>query len=150
MAHFAKVENDIVTHVIVADQDFVDNLDGEWIKTSFNIRGGVYYTPNTNTPAPDQSIIEEDEGRKRKNFGYPGIVYRRDLDAFLGIPAYPSWVLNEETCLFEAPVPYPEDDKEYLWDEDVKNWVIHPAWDVEKQRFKTIEEMRAERLLANS
>ena len=62
MAHFAKVENNIVTKVIVAEQDFIDSLpdSNQWIQTSYNMRGGVYYDSSTNSPAEDQSVIQGD------------------------------------------------------------------------------------------
>jgi hypothetical protein len=127
MAHFAKVENGTVTQVIVAEPEFfdtfVDTTPGEWIKTSYNMRGGVYYEPATNEPAADQSVIAEDEARGRKNYAGIGFTYDRERDAFIPPQPYASWALNEESCLWEPPIPYPNDGALYQWDEDTANWV---------------------------
>jgi len=128
MAHFAKVENGIVTQVIVAEPEFfdtfVDDSPGEWLKTSYNMRGGVYYNSETNEPAADQSVVAGDEGRVRKNYAGIGFKYDAQRDAFIPPQPFASWVLNETSCLWEAPVAYPEDDQHYAWDEDTTNWVL--------------------------
>jgi len=127
MSHYAKVKDGIVEQVIVAEPEFfetfVDTSPGQWIKTSYNIRGGVYYDPNTNQPAEDQSVIEGDEARQRKNYAGIGFTYDKDRDAFIPPKPFDSWVLNEETCLWEAPVPMPDDGKDYRWDEEKQSWV---------------------------
>jgi len=127
MAHFAKVQDGTVTQVIVAEPEFFDTLvdttPGEWLKTSYNMRGGVYYDPETNQPAEDQSIINNDEGRKRKNYAGIGFTYDKTRDAFIPPKPYPSWILNEDSCVYESPVPYPSDDKMYKWDEETISWV---------------------------
>ena len=98
MAHYAKIEDDIVTQVIVAEQDFVDAQEGTWVQTSYNA-----------------SI--------RKN--YAGIRYTYDStrDAFIPPQPYPSWTLNETTCRWDAPVTIPDDGKQYKWNEATTNWV---------------------------
>lgn len=109
MAHFAKVEDGIVTQVIVAEQDVIDSgLFGDgWIQTSYNTRGG-----------------QHPEGRPlRKNFAGVGYTYDAVRDAFIPPQNYPSWTLNEDTCLWDAPVPYPDDGKFYNWDEGTLAWV---------------------------
>lgn len=109
MAHFAKVEDGIVTQVIVAEQDVIDSgLFGDgWIQTSYNTRGG-----------------QHPEGRPlRKNFAGVGYTYDDVRDAFIPPQNYPSWTLNEDTCLWDAPVPYPDDGKFYNWDEGTLAWV---------------------------
>jgi hypothetical protein len=127
MAHYAKVQDGVVTQVIVAEPEFfdsfVDSSPGKWVKTSYNIRGGVYYDPNTPQPAADQSIIDGDEARQRKNYAGIGFTYDKTLDAFIPPKPYDSWVLNEETCLWEAPTPRPDDGKDYRWDEETTSWV---------------------------
>jgi len=127
MAHFAKVQDGIVTKVIVAEPEFfdtfVDDSPGKWIKTSYNMRGGVYYDPATNQPAADQSVIEGDEARGRKNYAGIGYTYDATKDAFIPPQPFASWTLNETSCLWEAPVAYPDDGKMYQWDEDTTNWV---------------------------
>jgi len=128
MSHFAKVQDGVVTQVIVAEPDFfdtfVDSSPGKWIKTSYNIRGGVYYDPATNEPAADQSVINDDEARLRKNYAGVGFTYDRERDAFIPPKPYDSWILNEDTCLWEAPVPYPTDGNNYEWDEQTTDWVL--------------------------
>jgi len=112
MAHYAKVENGIVTKVIVAEADyfdtFVDDSPGKWVQTSYNTYGGVH--SNGGTPL-------------RKNFAGIGFTYDADKDAFIEVKPYASWILNETTCLWECPVAYPTDGKNYEWDEDAQSWV---------------------------
>jgi len=128
VSHYAKVQDGVVTQVIVAEPEFfdtfVDNSPGKWIKTSYNIRGGVYYDPTTNEPATDQSVINDDDARLRKNYAGVGFTYDRDRDAFIPPKPYDSWVLNEDTCLYEAPVAYPDDGNDYEWDEETTSWVV--------------------------
>ena len=118
MAHFAKVVNGTVEQVIVAEPEFfdtfVDSSPGEWIQTSYNTRGGVHYNPETG---------ESDGGvALRKNYAGIGFTYDAAKDAFIPPKPYNSWNLNEETCLWEAPVAYPEDGNMYTWNEDTTNW----------------------------
>jgi len=126
MSHYVKVENGIVTRGIVAEAEFfdtyVDDTPGKWIKTSYNIRGGVYYDPETNQPAEDQSVIEGDEARQRKNYAGIGFTYDETRDAFIPPKPYPSWVLNEDTCLWDAPVAHPDDGNMYQWNEETQSW----------------------------
>lgn len=120
MAHYAKVLNKKVQKVIVAEEDFfntfVDSSPGEWIKTSFNTRGGVHYQPNSHTPSDDQSKA------LRKNFAGIGHTYDEDRDAFIEPKPYDSWVLNETTCLWEAPVALPDTENSYNWNEENQTW----------------------------
>ena len=109
MSHFAKVENGVVTQVIVAEQDVIDSgLFGTgWVQTSYNTHGG-----------------QLPEGRPlRKNYAGIGFTYDAERDAFIEPQPFSSWVLNEETCLWESPVEYPNDGKEYIWDENQVNWI---------------------------
>jgi hypothetical protein len=112
MSHFAKVVNGVVTQVIVAEpeffQTFVDSSPGEWIQTSYNTRGGVH--ANGGTPL-------------RKNFAGIGYAYDVSRDAFIPSKRFASWVLNEETCLWEAPVQMPNNGKFYNWDEPTLSWI---------------------------
>lgn len=106
MAHFAKIENDIVTNVIVIDnsieeygQEFINNtlgLEGEWIQTSIN-------------------------NNFRGVFACIGFLYNRELDKFIPQQPFPSWVLNSE-WYWEAPIPHPNDGLTYLWNEDSLLW----------------------------
>jgi len=119
MAHYAKVADGIVQQIIVAEADFfetfVDTSPGEWIQTSYNTRGGVHYSPETGEP--------DDGIPLRKNYAGVGDTYDSALDAFYKPQSYPSWTLNEDTCQWEAPVAYPDDDKMYAWDEETTSWV---------------------------
>ena len=120
MAHYGKVENGIVTQVIVAEAEFfdtfVDSSPGEWIQASYNTYGGVHYQPNSETPSEDQSKA------LRKNFPGIGWKYDKEKDAFIPLQPYPSWTLNETTCLWDCPVAYPNDDKQYTWNETDQTW----------------------------
>jgi hypothetical protein len=124
MAHFAKVNNGIVEQVIVAEPEFfdtfVDSSPGQWIQTSYNTRGGVHYNPETGEPSADQSKA------LRKNYAGIGYSYDATRDAFIPPKPYASWVLDEQTCLWNAPVPYPTDGKRYQWDETTTSWVEVP------------------------
>ena len=118
MAHFAKVVNGTVEQVIVAEPEFfdtfVDSSPGEWIQTSYNTRGGVHYNPETGEPDGGVAL--------RKNYAGVGFTYDAAKDAFIPPQPYNSWNLNEETCLWEPPVAYPEDGNMYTWNEDTTNW----------------------------
>jgi len=114
MTHFAKVENGIVTNIIVAEQEFVDKISGEWIQTSYNTRGGIHYSPNSHDPDGGVAI--------RKNWAGVGYTYDENRDAFIPPKLYESWVLDEQTCLWKSPVPYPDDGNNYLWNEETLAW----------------------------
>ena len=102
MTHFAKLNNNIVTEVIVAEQDFINSgAVGDsflWIQTSYN-------------------------GNFRKNYASVGGTYDKAKDAFIAPKPYPSWTLVEDTCQWEAPTAMPDDGKEYEWNEDTTAWV---------------------------
>jgi len=107
MAHYAKVENGLVTQVIVADTKewCQTNLGGTWVQTSYNTKGN-----------------QHPEGRPlHKN--YAGIGYTWDGTGFAAPQPYASWGLNSDTYLWEAPTPMPVDGKRYSWDEDSTSWV---------------------------
>ena len=108
MAHYAKVEDGVVTQVIVADsQEWCQaNLGGEWIQTSYNTQGGVHTLDGTPL---------------HKN--YAGIGYTWDGTGFAAPQPYPSWTKSSETYLWNAPTPMPTDDKRYTWDEETLAWV---------------------------
>jgi hypothetical protein len=128
MAHFAKVENNKVTQVIVADQAHVDAQEGTWVKVSYNMYGGVYYDASTNTPATDQSVITGNAARERKNFPAVGWLY--DGTGFYPPQPFVSWSFNSSTYLWDAPVTKPSDDStldddgnviQYVWSEEAYN-----------------------------
>ena len=127
MAHFAKVVNNVVTKVIVAEPEFfdtfVDDSPGTWVQTSYNMRGGKYYDPATNTEASDQSVITGNAARERKN--YAGIGYNYDGTGFYPPQPFNSWTLNSTTYLWDAPITQPtltqaqiDSGSYYTWDED--------------------------------
>lgn len=116
MAHFAKLdENNIVIFVTVGrDEDNGKELElsartgNVYKQTSYNTHGGVHTLGGTPL---------------RKNYAGIGYTYDIQRDAFIPTKPFPSWLLNEETCLWESPVPYPTDDKIYNWDEATTSWV---------------------------
>lgn len=120
MAHFAKVENGVVTSVIVADQEYISGLpDAElWIQTSYNTRGGKHYTPDGFTLSNTQ------EKALRKNFAGIEYTYDAEKDAFIPPQPFQSWTLNVETCLWEppSPEPAPTETSYYVWDEFTVSW----------------------------
>lgn len=123
MAHFAKIENNVVTQVIVINntdcgdlnfpeseavgQQFIKSigLDGEWKQTSYN-------------------------RTFRKHFASTNYTYNADLDAFIPPNPYPSWILNKKTFAWEAPIPMPANGKDYFWDEESKSWILEPDYQV--------------------
>ena len=121
MGHYAKITDGIVQQVIVAEAEFfntfVDSSPGEWIQTSYNTRGGVHYKSDSNEPSEDQTKA------LRKNYAGLGFSYDRVRDAFIPPKPFASWVLNEDTCLWNAPTPMPTDDKMYIWDEATTSWI---------------------------
>ena len=120
MAHFAHIdENNIVTKVIVIEQEIIDTQDGTWVQTSYNTYGGKHYDPDTG--------LEDDKPPLRKNYAGIGYTYDSDRDAFYAPQPYSSWTLNDDTCQWEAPVAYPTDDKLYKWDEDNQQWIVWTA-----------------------
>ena len=128
MAHYAVLDADnTVTQVFVGrdEDDLAPGVDdweiyyapaGHTVKrTSYNTRGGIHYTDGE--PSTDQT--------KALRFNYAGIgfTYDADRDAFIAPKPFDSWVLDETTCLWVAPKPYPQDGKTYRWDEETGNWV---------------------------
>jgi hypothetical protein len=120
MAHFAQIENNLVTQVIVVDNnDIIDEqgnesetigiqfctdlFSGDWVQTSYN-------------------------NKIRYNYAGIGDTYDSTRDAFIAPQPYPSWILDDDTCWWEAPVPYPEVAEDssviYVWDEESINWVL--------------------------
>lgn len=110
MSHYAKVVNDVVVNIIVAEPEFFnsfkDSSAGHWIQTSYNTFGGVHILGGSPL---------------RMNFAGIGDVYDEKLDAFYTQQPYPSWSLDTETCLWEAPTPRPEGSWE--WNEPSLAWL---------------------------
>jgi len=113
MSHFAKVNNGIVEQVIVAEPEFfdtfVDSSPGTWIQTSYNTYGGVHKLGGTPL---------------RKNYAGIGYTYDAQKNAFIPPKPYNSWTLNETSCLWEPPTPYPNDDNRYKWNESTTSWDV--------------------------
>lgn len=118
MAHFAQInENNIVIQVITAGNEY--EITGEelythmtgkvWKRTSYNTRGGIHI--NGGTPF-------------RKNYAGIGYTYDEQRDAFIPPKPYNSWILNEDSCIWEPPIPYPQDENTYIWSEGVEQWVL--------------------------
>lgn len=113
MSHFAQIVDGIVQQVIVAEHDFIDQYskqtEGEWIQTSYNTRGGEH---------PENRPL-------RKNFAGKGYTYDAQRDAFIPPKPFDSWVLNEESCLWESPVAKPTEPARYGydWDEGNVQWI---------------------------
>jgi hypothetical protein len=125
MGKYVKVINGIVVDGNSASQEWIDAQPDKWawVQTSYNVRGGVYYDNATGLPVENQTeAIAAQDGRQRKNYAGIGFRYDSERDAFIPPTPYPSWKLNEDTCLWEAPIPYPSDNKEYLWNEAAQEW----------------------------
>lgn len=118
MAHFAKIENGIVTQVIVVEQHQIEAGDfgdpSDWVQTSYNTRAGVHYGEDGQ---PDGGIA------LRGNYAAIGYTYDAQRDAFIPPQPFPSWTLDEQTFLWAAPVANPDDGNLYGWDEDTLSWV---------------------------
>jgi hypothetical protein len=113
VSHFAQIDEDnIVTQVIVAEQDFIDSGavgdPSRWIQTSYNTHGGQH---------PENRPL-------RKNYAGIGYTYDSNRDAFIPPKPYSSWVLNEDSCLWEPSIFYPDDGEIYYWNEDNQSWII--------------------------
>lgn len=122
MAHYAFLdENNVVTMVIVGKDEGEDGIDWEdfygAVRTSYNTAAGVYYNPETREPTPDQSKAF------RKNYAGIGYTYDKVRDAFIPPKPADSWILNEDTCCWDPPIPYPTDGNQYYWDEENINWI---------------------------
>ena len=115
MAHFAQLENNVVTKVIVvSNQDILDENGQEseqkGIDFCSNLLGGTWKQTSYN-------------GNIRKNYAGIGYTYDEGRDAFIAPKPFASWVLDETTCQWKAPVAMPTDDKRYLWDEETTSWL---------------------------
>jgi hypothetical protein len=138
MAHWAKLdENNIVIEVTVGNNNDVDegyswlmeNIGGTWVKTSYNSYGGKHYQEIEEQIQVGQGVfktvknrVESGQPHLRYNFASIGYYYDSEKDAFIPPKPYNSWILNEETCLWEPPTPYPTDGGRYIWVEEDLNW----------------------------
>ena len=127
MSHFAKLdENNVVVFVTVGRQEddgleevLIARTGDVYRQTSYNTFGGVHYT----TDEEGNRVPSEDQSKAlRKNYAGIGYTYDEERDAFIPPKPFESWVLNEDTCLWESPVPYPSDGERYVWDEETVAW----------------------------
>jgi hypothetical protein len=139
VAHYAIIDDsNIVINVIVGrDEDdlpeginsweehFFETGQGRALRTSYNTRGNVHYNAETNEPSEDQSKAF------RKNYAGIGFTYDEARDAFIPPQEFASWTLNEETCMWEAPVQMPDDVQPWIWDEASGSWVFIDDSEVE-------------------
>jgi len=112
MAYFARLDhhNEVIRVSSVNDSEVPTEQTGIDFLTKHN-DGGWY----------KQTYID---GSQRKNYAGKGYIYDKSKDAFIAPQRYPSWILNEVTCRWEAPTPKPDDEEEYYWDEEITNWVV--------------------------
>jgi hypothetical protein len=139
MPYFAKIQPTtlatkfMVTEVISADQDFINSgavgSPAVWVQTSYNTYGNVHYAPSP----PAEPHTPDGLPPLRANYAGIGYIYDSSVTidgvvgVFYGPQPYPSWILNTSTYLWEAPVPYPTDGKNYAWDEATQSWVLVPG-----------------------
>lgn len=119
MAHYAFLDaNGFVTEVIVGKEEGEDGID--WEQRYAEIRGQECKRTSYNTCAGEHRAGGTPF---RKNYAGVGCYYDRERDAFIPPQPFPSWVLDDATCIWLPPVPRPEDDKRYHWDESSVSWV---------------------------
>ena len=122
MAHFAKLDgNNVVTEIHVVNNIEMltaDNVESEMMGVAFLIRWSGGYS-NWKQTSYNKKI--------RKNYAGVGFIYDPIRDAFIPPQPYPSWTLNETTCLWDSPTPMPVDDQRYQWDEATTSWVAVPT-----------------------
>lgn len=106
MAYFAKINNDNLVENVVVTDDTQPNKGLDWLQSNF----------------PGNWIECFEDGGKRKNFASVGGSYDPELDAFIAPKPFDSWTLNKETAQWEAPVEYPTDGKDYVWNEETISW----------------------------
>jgi hypothetical protein len=121
MAHYAELdENNVVLRVLVIERAELETGawgdPSRWVQTSYNTYGGVHFDPTTGEPSADQSKA------LRKNYAGTGYIYDPIRDAFIGPQPFPSWALDENSCQWVPPVPYPDDELPYIWDEATVSW----------------------------
>ena len=120
MAHFAEIDsNNIVLRVVVVDNKNTSSADGvekEYIGASYleSLLGGTWVQTSYN-------------GTIRKNYAGIGYTFDKTRDAFIPVKPFNSWVLNEDTCQWQAPIPYPNDGNKYVWDESTQSWILSPG-----------------------
>ena len=117
MSHFAQIVNGAVAQVIVAEADVIATLQGQWVQTSYNTRGGVHYGADGE---PDGGVA------LRGNYAGIGHIYDATHDVFYPPSPYPSWTISAPTWIWAAPVAMPATGGPYVWNESLKSWQAAP------------------------
>ena len=134
MAHFAKIENGIVTEVIVAEQDFIDewHSDETWVQTSYNTQCGIHYQSDEIRDEQNRKIPSTDQSKAlRGNFAGIGMVYDSVKDKFYYSQPYASWTLNQTTWVWDAPLTDPSSGTDiYSWNEEAYQADNSTGWKV--------------------
>lgn len=141
MAHFALITLENIVADVIVGKDETELPDGlsSWethystfnpelraIQTSYNTFGGIHYTQDydeNGNPVGERYPSADQSKALRKNYAGIGYTYNEERDAFIPPKPFDSWVLNEDTCLWEPPIPYPNDGAVYQWDESLGDWV---------------------------
>ena len=129
MAYFAKLNNNIVEKVESVVNDVLKDSNGieqeqlgiNFLKTLYNEPNAIWKQTSYNTQA---GVHSSGKSPLRKNFAGIGMVYDEDRDAFIYPKPFNSWIFNEDTCLWYAPVSYPTDGERYYWNEETQNWIL--------------------------
>ena len=124
MGHYALLNNDNFVKQVITGGGESDDLMFEKLygdlhnciakRTSYNTRGGVHYTNGIQSQNQSKAF--------RKNYAGIGYYYDSIRDAFIPPKPFPSWILEEFSCLWQSPIPYPNDGKMYEWNEEIGNW----------------------------
>ena len=140
MGHFALLNSENIVTFVTVSRDEDDNRELEisqqtgdkYRRTSYNTRGGIHYQADNNTPSIDQSKAF------RKNYAGLGYSYDEQRDAFIPPKPYPSWLLDEFSCLWDSPIPYPDITNiplpyqiynRYFWNEEIVNWELQKPFE---------------------
>ena len=140
MGHFALLNSENIVTFVTVSRDEDDNRELEisqqtgdkYRRTSYNTRGGIHYQADNNTPSIDQSKAF------RKNYAGLGYSYDEQRDAFIPPKPYPSWILDEFSCLWDSPIPYPDITNiplpyqiynRYFWNEEIVNWELQKPFE---------------------
>ena len=140
MGHFALLNSENIVTFVTVSRDEDDNRELEisqqtgdkYRRTSYNTRGGVHYRSDNNTPSEDQTKAF------RKNYAGIGYYYDEQRDAFIPPKPYPSWILDEFSCLWDSPIPYPDITNiplpyqiynRYFWNEEIVNWELQKPFE---------------------
>ena len=140
MGHFALLNSENIVTFVTVSRDEDDNRELEisqqtgdkYRRTSYNTRGGVHYRSDNNTPSEDQTKAF------RKNYAGLGYSYDEQRDAFIPPKPYPSWLLDEFSCLWDSPIPYPDITNiplpyqiynRYFWNEEIVNWLLQKPFE---------------------